>query len=178
MGDPIQPITLWEDRGGPCTRLGSWGEARADGPERARCTGTGAQHRILGLESWALSLFCPLMGPLARGTALQEMTNVPCPRASTGDRAGNSAVSPSQGAQSTKRDGTGSGPSRVARGLGGRRAPRGLTAWPAAGSWAGVARAAASSQKASAQPCSCSTTSRRCGSRCECAHGGLGPPGT
>ena len=34
-------------------------------------------------------------------------------------------MSPSQGAQSTKRDGTGSGPSRVARGLGGRRAPPG-----------------------------------------------------
>ena len=43
---------------------------------------------------------------------------------------------------------------------------------PPAGSWVGVARAVASSLKASARPCSCSTTSRRCGSRCECAQCG------
>lgn len=43
---------------------------------------------------------------------------------------------------------------------------------PPAGSWAGVARAAASSPKASVRPCSCSMTSRRCGSRCECAQCG------
>lgn len=52
---------------------------------------------------------------------------------------------------------------------------RGLTASPPAGSWAGVVRVAASSQKASAQPCSSSMTSRRCGSRCECAWP-VGPP--
>lgn len=45
----------------------------------------------------------------------------------------------------------------------------GLTASPPAGSWAGVVRVAASLQKASARPCSSSMTSRRCGSRCECA---------
>lgn len=50
-----------------------------------------------------------------------------------------------------------------------------------AGSWVAVARAAASLPKASAQPCSSSMTSRRCGSRCECASawgpGSLFPPG-
>lgn len=52
-----------------------------------------------------------------------------------------------------------------------------LTARPPAGSWAAGARLVASLPKASAPPCSYSMTSRRCGSRCECArHVGPGCP--
>lgn len=132
--------------------------------------GTGPQRRLLGLASWVLTLFCPPMGPLARGTPSQEVTNVPCPCVSTGDRAGHSECPHPEG-------------HRLWRGSAQVWAPPGD--WgvaalvipeadhvPPAGSWVGVARAAASSLKASARPCSCSTTSRRCGSRCECAQCG------
>lgn len=132
--------------------------------------GTGPQRRLLGLVSRVLSLFCALMGPFARGTPSQEMTNSPCP---LGLGQGTLECPHPEG-------------HRLRRGLAQVWAPPwwpggwrvvalgtpGADPLPPAGSWAGVVRAAASLPKASARPCSCSTTSRRCGSRCECARCG------
>lgn len=110
--------------------------------------------------------------------------------ASTGDRAGTLTVSPLSHEAHSAGQGRGWHGCRLFRcGLGaGRWRPGGCGpfevgggAWVPiarlpAGSWAGAARAAASSRKASARPCSCLTTSRRCGSRCECPGLCMCPP--
>lgn len=127
-------------------------------------------------ESQAFSLFHSLMASYQRDSVVDDMSLGLVLSQYRGQSRELGSVPSSQRhtVQCRVGDSMGAGSPGVLWRLGGdcpgcHRDPWGLTAWLPAGSWAGVARAAASLQKASAPPCSCLMTSRRCESRCECA---------